>query len=813
MSTLTHDLKSAVRLLVKNPGFTLIVVITLALGIGLNSAVFSAVDALLLRPLPGVQAADELVQVYRTWPGGMNFGSNSFPHVRDLRNRTGEVFSGVASWHFNTMNLSVGGQPRRMIGVLASANYFSVLGVNPLLGRTFVPAEDTGRRAHPVVVLSHSGWRRIFAGDPHVVGKTLLLNGETYTVIGVTPESFKGSLPVITPLLWAPETQIEQLEPGFNDFEQRGNNNLQVIARLRPGATVEGARARMSSLLGELRREYPDAYRDGGINLVPQSEAGIHPMIRGAQVGLTSVIMGVVLMLLLIACVNVANLMLARARDRSREMAVRLSIGARRSVLVRQLLTESLLLASVAGAAGLLLAWWAIRLANGVHISVISDVELSANLELNPKVLLFTLGVSLLTGILFGLAPALQATRPDLVRALKGEAPAGGSKHRLTRGLVVAQMALSIVLLVSAGLFLRNLEAATRIDKGFVSDNVLTAEVDPGMQGYSRARTEEFYRRIEERVAALPNVKAVGLANRLPLALNMSDWGVSIPGYTPAPNENMSISIAIVAPGYFAAVGTPLLKGREFTVHDDSLAQDAIVVNQRFVDRFWAGQDPIGKIVKVGSGEHTVIGVTPTGKYLRLGEEPTAYMYLAQAQHWESGMNFVIRTSGDPAAVTPVLRAEVQAFDPDLPLSNIRTMNNFLGLAYLPARLAAAVLGLFGFLGLVLASLGVYGVMSHSVAQRHREIGIRVAIGAATSGVVSLLMGEGFRLVGLGIVIGLGGALAGARLLRGLLYGSGFDPVTFVAVPLILGAIALLAIWIPARRAASVNPIVVLRQE
>ncbi len=812
MATLLHDLRMAFRLVIKNPTFSLVVVVTLALGIGLNTAVFSAIDALFLRPLPGVRAPNELVQSYRTWPGGMQFGSNSLPHYLDIRNRSGGVFSDVAAFNFAVLNLSAGGQPVRIVGQAVSANFFSTLGVGAARGRTFVPAEDTGRRAHPVVVLSHAGWKTAFGADPDVVGKTLVLNGETYTVVGVTPEGFRGTMPIISPTLWAPLVQVDHLEPGSNRWENRGNNGSQVIARLKPGVTIAQASDRMKSLVGELRELYPNDYQRSGINLVLQSEAGIHPMFKSAQVGLSTVIMAVVVLLLLIACVNVANLMLARASDRAREMAVRLSVGAGRGVLIRQLLTESLVLAVFAGGAGLLVAWWAIGVANRTIGSMPSDFQITADLRVSRAVLLFTLGVSVVTGVIFGLAPALQATRPALIPALKGEAPAGRSRSRMTRGLVVAQMALSIVLLVSAGLFLRNLEAATKVDKGFVADNLMTAEVDPGMQGFTRARTEEFYRQIGERLGEMPNVKAVTFANTLPLSINGSDWGISVPGYTPGPNEGMSIDMTIVAPGYFEAIGTPLLRGRGFTPQDDSSSR-AIVVNQRFADRFWPNQDPIGRTVRIQGRDHTVIGLTPTGKYRRLGEDPTAFMYLAQAQHWESGMNILIRTTGDPNAVVPRLRQEVAAFDPTLPLANVQTMDNRLGLAFLPARLAATVLGVFGLLGLVLASLGVYGVMSHAVAQRHREIGIRLAIGAAGDRVVRLLMRDGMTLVAIGLAIGLAGAVAGARLLSGLLYGSGLDPVTFVVVPLVLGLVAVLAIWVPARRAAAVSPVVALRQE
>ena len=799
-------------MIVKNPTFSFIVIATLALGIGLNTAVFSALDALLLRPLPGVQRADELVQLYRSSPG-MELGSNSVPHFQDLRNRSKDTFTDVAAWEFSPMNLSAGGQAQRIMGQVASANFFSLLGVRAERGRTFVPAEDSGRRAHPVVVLSHAGWTKHFGADPNVVGTTIVLNGESYTVVGVTPEGFRGGLPLASPVLWAPLTQIDHLEPGAPRWENRGNNGFSLIARLKPNVTIESARQRMAGLIGELRRVYPDDYKVSGITLVLQSEAGIHPMFKSAQVGLSAVIMAVVIMLLLIACVNVANLMLARARDRAREMAVRLSIGAQRSVLIRQLLTESLVLAAIAGGAGLVVAWWAIGIANRVSGSISAPVDLAPDLRISPTVLFFTLAVSLVTGILFGLAPALQATRPDLIPTLKGEAPAGGSRSRTSRGLVVAQMALSIVLLTSAGLFLQNLKAVTAMDKGFNSDNLVAADVDPGMQGYSRARTEQFYRQLRERLAALPTVTAVSLADALPLSMSGSDWGVTIPGYTPSPNESMSINVSIVAPWFFEAMGAPLVRGRGFSEQDDSSAARTIVINQRFADRFWPNQDPIGRTVKVGGADHTVIGLTRTGKYRSLGEDPLAYMYLAQAQHWRTGMNIVIRTTGDPTVVVPALRQEVTTLDANLPLANVQTMTNRMGMAFLPARLAATVLGVFGLLGLVLASLGVYGVMSHSVAQRNREIGIRLAIGAAGSAVVRLLMRDGMRLVGIGIGVGLIGAVVGTRLLRGVLYGAGLDPLVFAMVPAVLGAVAVLAIWIPARRAATVNPVVVLRQE
>ena len=812
MPSVLHDLRFARRLLVKSPVFTAVVVLTLALGIGLNTAVFSAIDALLLRPLPGVRAPNEIVQLYRSWPGDMKYGSSSIPHYLDVRARSLDAFSGVAAWNFDAMSLAAEGRTQRVMGATVSANYFAVLGVNAVKGRVFLPEEDVGRGAHPVAVVSYPAWKGLFGGDPAIVGKSVVLDGRNYSIVGVAPEGFKGIIPIVTPTLFVPLMQLDELRPGSpGQFERRGSNFMNVIARLKPGVSSDAANERMKALVAQLRTEYPKDYEKSGITLVRQSDAGVHPTMRAAQLGLSSVVMGVVMILLLVGCVNVANLFLARARDRAREMAIRLSLGASRAALVRQLLTESLVFAAVAAAVGLGVAWWAISLAN--RITLPFDIDFNADLRLSATVLTFTLVVSVVTAMVFGIVPALQATRPSLIPALKGEAPAGESRSRVSRGLVVAQMALSIVLLVSSGLFLRNLKAATTADKGFVSEHLLVAETDPALQGYTRARSEEFYRRLTERLRSMPAVREVGLASTVPLGLGENDTGVEIPGYVPAANENMSVQENTISPGYFAAMGIPV-KGRGFLAQDDSAGRRVLVVNQRFVDRFFAGKDAVGQVVKTRSGEHTIVGVVPTGKYQRLGEDPTAYMYFAQAQHWDAGMVIHIRTAGDPAAFIPTLRAEVAALDATMPLSNMRSMESHLGIALLPARLTGAVLGIFGLLGLVLAAIGTYGVMAYSVAQRTKEIGIRMAIGAAAGDVVRLVMRQGMRLGGIGIAIGLAGAIGASRLIRGVLYGGGEnDPLTFVAVPLVLAAVAMVAIWIPARRASAMDPLLALRQE
>jgi predicted permease len=805
------DLRYAWRMVRKSPLFTAIVVLTLALGIGLNTAVYAAVEALVLRPLPGVRAPEQLVQVYRTWPG-LDYGSTSIPHYLDVRDRSADVFDGAALWAFTTLNVTAAGQPQRVFGQLVSANFFSVLGVIPAQGRFFVPDEDEGLGGHPVAVLSHLGWQATFGGDPAIVGKDVLLNGRNYQVVGIAPPEFNGAMAMVSPVLWAPMTQIDELQARtVSAYETRGNNSMNIIARVRPGVSVEQVQQRMTAINEELKAEYPSLYERSGMRVVRQEDAGLHPTMRDAQVGLSAAVMAVVAILLLIACVNVANLFLARARDRAREMAIRLALGAKRWTLVRQLLVESLLYAALAGGVGLLLAVWVIRLANGISLPM--DIVFQPNLALNAPVLAFAFAVSVVTGVAFGLVPALQATRPSLIPALKGEAPAGGSRSRVVRGLIVAQMALSIVLLVCAGLFLTNLQSATAIDKGFVSDGLLMAEFDPSMQGYNRAATMDFYRRLTERLEASPQVVGVGRIDNVPLGLNNSDRGVTVPGYTPTENERMSIRYSTVSPGYFETMGIPVT-GRGFTAEDDSAAVRRLVVNARFAERFWPDQDPIGRTVRTAGRDFTVIGVVPTGKYERLGEPPTEYMFFAQEQLFGSAMHVIVRTSGDPTALMPVLRAEVQALDPNLPVANLRTMESHLGIALLPARITGVALGVFGLLGLLLASVGMYGVMAYSVSQRTREIGIRMAIGAAARDVVQLVMRQGLTLVIIGLGIGLAGALGASRLLRAVLYGEQtFDVITFTLVPLVLLGVAALATWIPARRAALVDPAITLRAD
>jgi predicted permease len=810
-TALAQDLRFAWRMLVKNPFFTAMVVLTLALGIGLNTAVFSVVEGLVLRPTPGVRDDASLVQLYRSYPG-MQYGSNSVPHFLRLQERTADLFEGVADFSFSSLNITVDERPMTVFGQMVSPNYFTLLGVTAARGRLFTP-DETAHGAHPIAVLSDGAWRSLFAADPGVVGKTVPVNGRPYTIVGVVPPAFRGTVQLVEPVLWVPLAQLEEIRPGVGpSIWESGNNFTDVIARLKPGVSIAQVEARMSALMAELIAELPDTYDKSSITVVPKSEVGIHPTMRGAQVGMSMAVLAVVAILLVIACVNVANLFLARARDRAREMAIRLALGARRAALVRQLLVESLVFSLVSGVVGLVVATWTIALVNRISLPV--AIPIRPELSLSPTVLGFALLASLLTGVLFGLAPALQATRPALIPALKGEAPAGGGRSRMSKGLVIAQMSLSIVLLVSAGLFLNNLKNATTLDKGFVGEQLLLAELDPSLNSYNRGRTEQFYRTLMERLASAPQVRSAAIVSDAPLGLSTSDRGVDVPGYVPAEGESMSILYVSSSPGYFETMGIPLTAGRDFTPSDDSASVPVLVINERFAERFWPGQNALGKTVRTRGRDHTVIGVVPTGKYRRLGEEPTAYMYFSQAQLFQSSMSLVLRTAVAPEAVIPLLRQEVQALDVNLPVSSVRSMDGHLGIALMPARLTGMALGLFGVLGLLLASVGMYGVMAYSVSQRTREIGIRMAIGAAASDVIALVMRQGLTLVLVGTVIGLAAAFGAAKLLAGVLYGgNAVDPLTFMLVPVLLIAVAALATFAPARRAATVDPAITLRSD
>jgi predicted permease len=814
MGDFLRDLRFSARMLIKNPMFTVAAVTTLALGIGLNAATFSAVHGLLLRPLPGAEAPEELVQLYREYPG-IEFGSNSIPHFQDIRDRSSEVFENVGAYYFTPVSLSADGRSERIIGMAVSANFFQTYGVEPMLGRAFIPGEeDRDPGAHAVAILGHAFWQTRFGEDPGVVGSTLRLNGHAFEIVGIAPPDFAGPVTFAAVPVYVPLMMQREIEPGRDRIGSRGNNNMNAIGRLRDGQTLERAQQVFESILLQLREEYPDHYaRQTGTRMVPQNEAGIHPTFASAQVGMSAVIMAVVGLLLLIACVNVANLFLARARDRRREMGIRLSLGAGRRRILQQLLTESLMFSALAGLAGVGLASFTTSLLANVRLPI--DGPWAFNVEMDGTVLWFTLAVSVAAGVVFGMVPALQASRPETISAVKGEASEGGGRSRVSSALVVLQMALSLLLLISSGLFLRSLQGATEIDPGFDEPkNIVMASLDPGLQGYEEVRARDFLDRITEEIGALPEVSHVGLTGQLPLGLGSSDTGVTIPGYDFAENEPRNINYVYVGEGYLETMGIDLVEGRTYTRADDADSPPVIVVNKRFADRFWPGESALGKTVQTGGPERTVIGVVETGKYTSLGEDPKEFMYLSYHARFRSDMVVVARTPTDPQAVLRQMQNIIRSADPDMPVYDVRSMEDHMGIALLPARLGGSVLGLFGLLGLALAAVGIYGVMAYSVSQRRREIGIRVALGADRKSVLTLVLSEGMRLAIAGTMIGLVGALGASQLIKGLLYNvQAIDPVAFIGVPLLLVGVAAMAVYLPARKAAAAEPMRALKSD
>lgn len=820
-----NDLRYALRQLLKSPGFSAVAVLTLALGIGANTAIFSLVDAILLRPLSGVDDPDRLVAVYTSDFSSTRYGTSSYPDYLDYRDRT-DVFSGLAAYVETSINLSSGSEAERTQGAIISGNYFLVLGVKTRLGRPLLPEDDKNYGAHPVAVVSYETWQRRFGADHSLVGKMVVLNNHPFTLVGVIAEGFRGTSLRSVPEVWVPMSMLTQLEPSRTPqiLERRGTRWLSLIGCLKPGVKIEQAQAGIDTIAAQLAQAFPETNRGTlqrpdqprPMTLVPASVAMISPRMRDTAQRVSQLSMVAVGFVLLIGCANVANLLLARAHRRQKEIAMRFALGARRSRIIRQMLTESLLLFLVGGGVGLLFALW------------LSDLLLSTNLfaafaglrlGLDIRVLSFTLLVSVLTGLVFGLVPALQASRSNLIPALKAVETADGSllrRYGVRNLLVVFQVALSLVLLIGAGLFLRSLQKAYATDLGFSADTALLVSVDLERQGYDEGRARTFYEQIRERVAALPGVRAASLADSVPVDPRGSRTGVAIEGYTPRTGEDMELNFNVVDHHFLEAMGLSLVRGRNFTEQDRMPRPRVTMVNETMASKYWPGQDPLGRRVRLGRNQESsleIVGVVKTGKYRNLREDPMPYMYFPFGQN-RTRMTLLVRTVGNPVALLPAVRSEVQRLDKNLPLFDIRTLDEHLGRALAQERTNAQLVGLFGLLALILAAVGVYGVMSYAVTQRTREIGVRMALGAHTDDVMRLVVGYGMRLSILGVVIGLVGALSLTRFISSLLYQvTASDPATFIAVALLLGAVALLACWLPARRAAKVDPVVALRYE
>jgi predicted permease len=815
MSGLIQDLRHALRALRKSPGFAAVAVVSLALGIGANAAAFSIVSSMLLRSLP-VEDPARVVALFGRREGQppLPFSYADYQSYRAL----GDVFEGLAA-HTGTQVSLQGRERAEMVwGEMVTDNYFQVVGARLATGRGFLPEEGV-EGARPAAVLGHGLWLRRFGGDPAVVGGTLRLNGREFTIVGVAPEGFVGTrLFSFAPEIFVPLGQHERLRPETAGWlDDPATSWLSVVGRLKPGVTLERAQAAASALATAQARE--DSQRQGlGVRFYANRTL-INPWILDPAVlqRMAALLLLAMSLVLAIACANVANLLLTRAAGRRREIAVRLSLGAGRGRLVRLLLTESFVLAALGAAAGLLFAVWMVDLSRGFRPTL--DFATAFVLRVDGHVLAYTAAVSVVTALVFGLVPALQAARTSLVPALKDESAASvGTRSRAREVLVTVQIALALLLLVGAGLFVRSFRNAQAIDPGFDPQGVLLASVHLGMQGYDDVRQVEFRERVLRDLSALPGVRSAGLAFPLPLDAYSRSMGVTLEGgATVRESERPDVFESMVGPGYFATMRTPILRGRALDERDRAGAPPVAVVNEAFARRFWPGRDALGRRFSLDGDEGPwveVVGIARDGKYLTLGEPPRPYMFLPLAQRPSPRLTILVRTEGNPEELLPSVRAALQRLDPALPLYAVRTLRQQMETPLSGAQSGAATVGLFGALALILAAAGIYGVVSYAVAQRTREIGVRVALGARKADVVGMVLRRGAGMASVGIALGLVGASVLGRSLSGFLYGiSGMDWPTYAAIAALLAGVTLLASWIPARRAARLDPLKALRAE
>lgn len=817
MGTLIQDARYAFRTLSKTPGFTAVIMISIALGIAANATVFSLANGLLWGILP-VKDPGRLV----VFSEGNSF---SYPDYADYRDQTSQAFEGVAA-HFPFIPASLGGtgEPERIWGQAVSGNYFRLLGVNATLGRGILPEEDQVVGRDAVVVLGHALWRRRFGSDPGVLGRAVVLNGQRYTVVGVAPAGFYGTDRGIQSDFFVPLAMAEQIMPDLTKGDARAHRDNQWLllnARLEPGVS----RAQAVAAVNVVKKRIDDTYRKDEKQhrqAITLSSAG--GLIGGSDtpaLSLMAVLMVVVGLVLMVACANVANLLLARATGRQKEIAIRLAIGATRRQLIRQLLTESLLLALGGAAAGFLLAAIAARAMSRFQLPLPFPIVFDFNVD--RRVLVFTAGLAILTGILFGLAPALRATRPDLVEALKNESAVFGRIGRfgLRNVLVVVQVSLSLVLLVSAGLFLRSLGHASSIDIGLKPDHILLMAVDPQLHHYSREKTQQFLSQLRDRVSALPGVRSVSYIDSLPLSIGGTGYGFKVEGGQGRAEQNLNADVYNVGSGFFGTMGIPLLRGRDFSRATGD--EHAVIINETMARRAFGNEDPLGRqMLTEEFGQktlYTVIGVARNSKSRTLGEAPANCTYLFVEAAPETvfsfyGISIVVKTSVNPAGLVRPVRDQIAALDSNLAVFNTETMQEHVDKSLLLPRISATLLGVFGLVGLTLAAIGLYGVMTYSVRRRTHEIGIRMALGAKPGRVLGMVVRQGLTLTAIGLAVGLGIALALGRFTSSLLYGiSGRDLLTFLAVPAVLLAAALVAIVFPAWRAAHVEPVRALRVE
>jgi len=820
METFTKDLRYAFRTLLKSPGFTLIAVLALGLGIGANTAIFSLFNGMLWRPLP-VQNAKNLV-ILAQKSQAFEFASNlSYADFEDYR-KLKDVFSDVVAYTPSPVNLGAQGRPERAWVEFVSGNYFSAFGLQPAVGRMFAPDEGWVPDKDPLMVLGYEFWQKRFGGDRNVVGQTVLVNNRTYTIIGVAPEKYVGAYYWLHPDFYVPISTIGFADPSQKDtLTNRASAFLRVLGFLQPGVTPIQAMAAAQPLDRRLERDYPDIHKGLSLTVMPELSGRPEPGIGGFMSTAMLIFMALVGLVLLIACANVANLILARANGRRKEFATRVALGASRWRMARQLLTETVLLALCGALLGFLLARWA-----GMGLSTIripTDIPLHLfNLELDWRIFTFTFVAALLTGVFAGLVPALQASRTDLADTLKAGGRSGGGSaghHRFRNALVISQVAVSVLLLACAGFFIRSLQNSAHVDMGFRVDHTLMMSVDLGLQGYSEERGQQFYKQATERLRQLPGVRDAAFTADIPMGYN--NYFVNVFPEGQAIDEKAKTEIAVgnqVQPSYFRAAGTPVIQGREFTDADNAGSPKVAIINEMFAKKIWPGENPLGKTFRTKKDEQPiqVVGVTRTGKYLFLYEPPQAAAFFPMAQRYSSTGTLLVYTQNDPQQMAGAVRDQIAQLDATMPVFAVTTMDAHVqyGKPLLPARLGAMLVGAFGVLGLILASVGVYGVVSYSVSQRTQEIGVRTAMGAQRGHVLKLILKQGMTMASIGTGVGLVLSLLLFRGMATVLYGvKSFDPLTLSSVSVLLLLVAFVASYVPAIRATHVDPVVALREQ
>jgi len=806
---LGQNLRYAMRLLAKNPGFAAVAVLTLGLGIGANTAIFSVVNAVLLRPLP-FENPDQLVMIWQTNPQKGIFQDLVSPTNLNDWQQQSHTLRQIAAFNPRGFSLTGTGEPEQLPGTFVSVDLFPMLGANPLLGRNFLP--DEGRPgANRSVIISFALWQRRFGGDPNLLGKTLTLNGAIYTVVGIMSAKFQfpiqGQFPIPVSEIWAPQA----IDPAPIN---RGNRDLFTIGRLQPGVSIEEAQADMANIAQRLAEQYPDTNRGMGVHIV-----GYHQQLTGNLRPALLVLLGAVVFVLLIGCANVANLLFARAATRQREFAIRTALGAGRSRLMRQLLTESVLLSLLGGALGLALALWNL---NAIVAALPPHMPRAAEIQIDWKVFVFTFAVAVMTGVICGLVPALQASRLNLNEAFKesgGKGTGGFVRHRVRSLLVVTEVALALVLLVGAGLLIKSFHRLQQVSTGFNPENVLAVPINIPQSRYPDGNARAaFVNRIMEKLKAMPGVQAVGAVTTLPLSGEYSSRSFIVEGQTFSPEDRNVAYMRAATPDYFRVMSIPIVKGRGFTEQDHTDAPTVVIINETFGRLYFPNEDPIGKrVISPASSDGipmTIVGIVGDVRNGGPEDEPRPEFYYSYFQNQIPFLVMAIRTANEPAGLIPAVRREIWSEDKDLPLSSIYTLEQLLNKTTAERRFNLLLLGLFSGLALVLAVVGIYGVVSYAVTQRTHEIGLRLALGAQHGDVRKLVIRQGMIPVVAGIAIGLSGALALTRLMKSLLFDvSATDPLTFVGLSLLLIVVALVACWIPARRATKVDPLLALRYE